>query len=111
MKKTLLSLSIVLAASMLASGVIAQTKGEADPAQSKAMPTAQATPSEKAAAKANRKAQGKEVAKAAQPGDATNKSMGAAGAATPAERAAAKQARKTTTAAAVKKGEIPSGEK
>lgn len=61
MKQLLLTLaaSILLAGTALAQG----------PGEDKAMPSAKATATEKAAAKADRKAEGKMVAKATQPGD------------------------------------------
>jgi hypothetical protein len=51
------------------------------------------------------------VSKANVPGDATPASDGVAKKTTKAERKAAAAKRKAATAAAVKKGEIPSGEK
>jgi hypothetical protein len=110
MKTLVLSLSLALA-QMLAVSAFAQTKGEADPAQSKAIPSAPATAAEKAAAKAARKAEGTKAVKEEEPADATNKSMGVAKVATKAERKAAAQKRKAEVAPAVKKGQIPSGEK
>jgi NADH-quinone oxidoreductase subunit C/WASH complex subunit FAM21 len=106
MNKTLLTLALA-AAQMLAVNAFAQVKGEVDPAQSKAIPAAKATPTEKAAAKAARKAEGAKAAKTAMPGDAKPESVGVAKAATKEERKAAAAKRKTETAAAVKKGEIP----
>jgi len=109
MNKLVLSLSLVLA-QMLAVSAFAQSKGEADPAQSKAAPAAPATPAEKAAAKSARKAEGAAAAKTETAGD-TPSSMGTAKSATKAERKAAAKKRKAAVAASVKKGEIPSGEK
>jgi hypothetical protein len=110
MKKTLFTLSIVLA-QMLAVGAFAQSKGEADPAQSKAIPSAPATPAEKAQAKATRKAEGAAAVKNAGPADATNKSTGIAKVATTEEKASAKAKRKAAAKDAVKKGQTTSGEK
>jgi hypothetical protein len=110
MNKTLLAVGLVLA-QMLTVNAFAQSKGEADPAGAKAIPSAKATPEEKAAAKATRKAEGAKVSKANVPGDATPASDGVAKKTTKAERKAAAAKRKAATAAAVKKGEIPSGEK
>ena len=110
MKKTLFTLSIVLA-QMLAVGAFAQTKGEADPAQSKAVPAAPATPGEKAQAKATRKAEGAAAVKNAGPADATNQSAGVAKVATKDEKVAAKAKRKAAAKEAVKKGQTTSGEK
>jgi hypothetical protein len=112
MNKLVLTLSLALA-QMLAVSAFAQTKGEADPAQSKAIPSAPATAAEKAAAKKARKAEGataaKEEKKAGE--DVDNKSKGVAKVATKAERKAAAKKRKGEVAPLVKKGEIPSGEK
>lgn len=110
MKKSLLTVSIVLA-QMLAVGAFAQTKGEADPAQSKAVPSAKATPAEKAQAKATRKAEGAKAAKADQPGGTGPESTGVAKAATKDEKQAAKVKRVAATKDAVKKGQTTSGEK
>jgi hypothetical protein len=110
MKKTLLTVSIVLA-QMLAISAFAQSKGEADPAQSRAAPSAPATPAEKAKAKETRKAEGAKAAKADVPGGAGPEPTGVAKVATKEEKAAAKTKRKASAADAVKKGQIPSGEK
>ncbi len=110
MNKTLLTLALA-AAQMLAVNAFAQVKGEVDPAQSKAIPAAKATPQEKAAAKAARKTEGAKAAKADMPGDAKPESVGVAKTTTKEERKVAAAKRKTETAAALKKGEIKSGEK
>lgn len=110
MKKTLLTVSIVLA-QMLAISAFAQTKGEADPAQSKAAPSAPATAAEKAQAKATRKAEGAKAAKADAPGGTGPEPTGVAKVATKDEKAAAKASRKAVTKEAVKKGQTTSGEK
>ena len=112
MNKLVLSLSLVVA-QMLAVSAFAQSKGEADPEQAKAIPSAPATKAEKAAAKSTRKAEGSKVAKAALKvgEDEDNKSKGTAKVATKAERKAAAIKRKADVAPAVKKGEISSGEK
>lgn len=109
MKKIALSLSIVLA-SLLASSAFAQSKGEADPAQSKAMPTKPATAEEKAAAKKARKAEGTAVAKSAKAGDDKPETTATAKVSKE-EKAAAKAKRKAAAKEAVKKGETTSGEK
>jgi hypothetical protein len=109
MNKVVLSISLVLA-QLLAVSAIAQTKGEADPAQSKAVPSAKATPEEKAAAKAARKAEGKKVAKEGIVSDRPS-TTAKAKAATKEERLAARQKRKAEVAPEVKKGTLPSGEK
>lgn len=112
MKKLLLPLSLVVA-QMLAVSAFAQTKGgEADPEQSKGQTMPKATPAEKATAKAARKEEGAAVAgKPVTPRAAEEKGVGTAKAATKQERDAARAKRKATAAAALKKGEIPSGEK
>jgi len=109
MNKFVVSLSLVLA-QVVAVSAIAQSKGEVDPNQSKAAPSAPATRGEKAAAKAERKAEGAQAARTHKPGDAEPASLGTAKKYTKAERAAARQKRKAAVAPAVKKGEIPSGE-
>jgi hypothetical protein len=110
MKTLVLSLSLALA-QMFAVSAFAQTKGEADPAQSRAIPAAPATASEKAAAKATRKAEGTMAVKEEAPQDASNKSMGVAKVSSKTERQAAALKRKSEVAPLVKKGELPSGEK
>jgi hypothetical protein len=110
MKKTLLTMSIVLA-QMLAVSAFAQTKGEADPAQSKAIPSAPATAAEKAEAKATRKAEGAKAAKADMPAGPGPEPKGVAKVATKEEKAAAKAKRKAAAKEAVKKGQTTSGEK
>ena len=114
MKKILLSVSLAAFALMTGSTAMAAgSQGTADEAQSHAVPSKKMTKEEKAAARAARKASGKEV-KAETPGasmEAMNKSKGTAKAATKEEKAAAKTERKATAAAAVKAGEIPSGDK
>ena len=110
MNKIVLSVSLALA-QLLAVNAFAQSKGEADPAQSKAAPSAPATAGEKAAAKEIRKAEGKSAVKSATAVDASNKSMGQAKVASKEERAAAAKKRKVAAASSLKKGEISSGEK
>lgn len=110
MKKTLLTVSIVLA-QMLAVGAFAQSKGEVDPAQSKAAPSAPATAAEKAQAKATRKAEGAKAAKVDVPGGPGPESTGVAKVATKEEKAAAKAKRVAAAKDAVKKGQTTSGEK
>jgi hypothetical protein len=110
MKKIVLPLGFALA-QLLAVSAFAQAAGQADPAGAKAAPSAPATPAQKAAAKAERKAEGAAAAKSDAPQEGMNKSAGTAHKATKEERAAAKAKRKAATAAAVKKGEIKEGEK
>lgn len=111
MKKIVLSVSLALA-SLLAVNAYAQSKGEVDEAQSRAIPSAKATPAEKAAAKAARKAEGKAAVKeSAAPTGTEKESAGVAKKATKAERKAAAAERKAAAKEALKKGEIPSGDK
>jgi hypothetical protein len=110
MNKVVLAVSLAVA-QLLAVNAIAQSKGEADPAQSKAAPAAPATKAEKAAAKEQRKATGKEVSKTATMSDEKdNASKGTAKSATKEQKADAKATRKVSAADSVKKGEIPKGE-
>jgi hypothetical protein len=108
MNKTLLSLSLVLAQA-LAVSAFAQSKGEVDPANAKATPSAKVTPAERAEAKKARKAEGTAAAKSDTP-DVTPEAKGVRKSATKEERAEARKKRRAATAAAVKKGEIKSGE-
>jgi hypothetical protein len=114
MKKILLSVSLAAFALMVGSlAMAAGSQGTADEAQSRAAPSKKMTKEEKAAARAARKASGKEMKKGA-PGAATeamNRPKGTAKAATKEEKAAAKAERKAGAAAALKAGEIPSGDK
>lgn len=111
MKQLLIPLSIAVA-QMFAVSAFAQSKGEADPAQSKAIPVEKATAEQKAAAKASRKATGKTISKTTKTeADADPSPAGVAKKATKEERLAAAKARKATAADAVKKGQISSGEK
>jgi hypothetical protein len=108
MNKTLLSLSLVLAQA-LAVSAFAQSKGEVDPANAKATPSAKVTPAERAAAKKARKAAGTAAVKGETP-DVTPEAKGVRKSATKAERAAARKTRRAAAADAVKKGETTSGE-
>jgi len=109
MKQLLVPLCVAL---VFAVSAFAQSKGEADPAQSKAIPVEKATAEQKAAAKAGRKATGKSIAKAkTTEADADPSPAGVAKKATKEERLAAAKARKAAAAEALKKGQISSGEK
>lgn len=113
MKKILVPLSIAIA-QLLAVNAFAAGEpgtGEAGSAPAVAPAGPKATPAEKAAAKANRKVEGKEAPKvngdAAAPGmDSTAKAPKVSKAA----RKAARAKRKAAAAAAVKNGEIKAGE-
>lgn len=106
MKKIILPLSIALA-QMLAVSAFAQTStGQADVSGSKAAPSAPATPAEKAAARTERKAEGKAAAKEETPQEGMPKSAGTARKTTKAQRKAAHAKRKAAAAAEVKSGEI-----
>jgi len=111
MKQLLIPLSLALAQAFAVSA-FAQTKGEADPAQSKGPVVPKVAPDEKASAKAARKAEGKAVAKAkTTEADADPAPAGVARKLTKEERVAAAAKRKAAAAEAVKKGQITSGEK
>jgi len=96
MKKTLLTISLLLA-SMLAVNAYAQT---AAPGQDRAVPAASATKEEKAAAKDARKAEGSKAAKSGAESD--KPSTTASKKTTKAEKDAAKAKRKTEGAEAAK---------
>lgn len=110
MKKSILTLSVALA-SLLATNSFAQSKGETDPEQSRAAPAKRVSKEEKAAARKERIATGKEAAKAASPADDLPPAGPArAKAATKEERKSAAATRKQETLKAVKKGETTKGE-
>ena len=109
MNRIILSVGLALA-QLLAVNAMAQSRGEADPEQAKAIPCKPATAQEKAAAKAARKAEGTAAAQAFTGGECPT-SAGTAKVATKEQRVAAAKARKAAAASALKKGEIPSGEK
>ncbi|HWI83050.1 hypothetical protein [Ramlibacter sp.] len=105
-------LAVTLAAAQLfAVSAFAQSKGEADPAQSKAIPSKPATAEEKAAAKSARKTESMKQAKTEKAQDQEHKTLGKAKVATKAERKEAAKTRRASAAASLKKGEISSGEK
>ena len=111
MKRIAVTLSILLAA-CLAQPAFAQTKGQqAGPEESKAAPSEKATPEQKAAARKARIAQGKAVAKKHEGVTDVPTSGGVAKASTAEEKKAAAAKRRAEAADAVKKGQIPSGEK
>jgi hypothetical protein len=109
MNRIILAAGLALA-QLFAVNAMAQSKGEADPAQSKAIPSKPATAEEKAAAKATRKAEGKVAAKEFKGGEGPD-TAGKAKVATKEQRAEAAKARKAAAQSALKKGEISSGEK
>jgi hypothetical protein len=110
MKKSIVTLSVALA-SLLAANVFAQSKGEVEPEQSRAAPGKRLSKEERAAARKERIATGKEAAKAASPADDLPPAGPAkAKAATKEERKSAAAARKQQTLEAVKKGETTKGE-
>lgn len=109
MNRIILAAGLALA-QLFAVNAMAQSKGEADPAQSKAIPSKPATAEEKAAAKATRKAEGKVAAKEFTGGEKPD-TAGKAKVATKEQRAEAAKARKAAAQSALKKGEISSGEK
>ena len=109
MNKIILAAGLALA-QLSAVNAMAQSKGEADPAQSKAIPSKPATAAEKAAAKATRKSEGAVAAKEFKGGEGPQ-TAGKAKVATKDQRAEAAKVRKAGVTAALKKGEISSGEK
>ena len=102
MKKTLLALTVALAAAFAAN---AQT---AAPGQDRSVPSAPATKDEKAAAKDARKEEGKKVSKTMDVSDKPS-SSGKAKSTTTAEKKAAKDKRKAEGAAATKEPKDKSG--
>jgi hypothetical protein len=111
MKKSILTLSVGLA-SLLAANAFAQSRGETDPEQSRAAPSKRVSKEDKAAARQERIANGKDAAKAASPADDLPPAGPAkAKAATKEERKSAAAARKQETIEAVKKGETTKGER
>jgi len=110
MKKSILTLSVALA-SLLAANVFAQSKGETDPEQSRAAPSKRVSKEDKAAARQERIANGKDAAKAASPADDLPPVRPAkVKAVSKEERASAAAARRQETIQAVKKGETSKGE-
>ena len=109
MNRIILAAGLALA-QLFAVNAMAQSKGEADPAQSKAIPSKPATAEEKAAAKAARKTEGKAAAKEFTGGEKPD-TAGKAKVATKEQRTEAAKARKAAAQSALKKGEISSGEK
>ena len=109
MNRIILPVSLALA-QFFAMNAMAQSKGEVDAAQAKPPPVAKATPDQKQAGKAMRKAEGAKEAKVM--GSTDDKEvLGKAKVATKAQRKAAAKTRNAAAASALKKGEIPSGEK
>jgi hypothetical protein len=107
MKKLLLPLSLALAP-VFAVSAFAQTRGEADPAQSKGQTLPKASAEEKALAKSARRAEGAVVAKTKKTeADADPSPAGVARTVSKEERAASRAKRRAETALAVKRGEIP----
>lgn len=108
MKKTLTTIGLVMA-SLLAGAAYAQTKGEAEPPE-RQQAAKKATPAEKDAAKAQRKAQGAAEAKAPKADD-SRQTTASNTLPSKEERKDAAAKRKVAVADAVKKGQTPSGEK
>jgi hypothetical protein len=111
MRNFIIPVALALAPFLAVNG-FAQSRGEADPAGAKAIPVKPATAAEKAQAKANRKVEGAAAARedslAAQE---SRRVMGNTRVFSQEERKAAAKARKARAQEALKKGEIPSGEK
>ncbi len=113
MNPVLLTMAIVMA-NLLAGNVFAQSKGEADPAQSMAAPSATATPAEKVAARTKRRpeavAQARaSVANGSKPVASEDRGVVTAKA-SPEEKAAARNKRRAETIPAVRAGETSVGE-
>ena len=104
-------LFVLLAGAGFFSAVGAQSRGEADPAQSRALPVERATPAEKKAARALRKQEGAQVARRHPIGDDQPMTTARAPRATKDVRLSAREQRRANVAGAVRRGEIPSGEK
>lgn len=108
-----IALSIVLA-QLFAVGAYAQTKGEVDPTEGKAPVVKKVSPTEKAEARAKRKAAGAVAAKSEKPAASTGEAQVAKQPVVPKisaeEKAAARAKRKAAAAQAVKKGETVEGE-
>jgi hypothetical protein len=110
MKKQFI-LAILVAGTALGGQALAQSKGEADPAQSRAAPSAKATPEEKKSAAAARKQAGAVEAKTHPTGDDQPSTTAKAPRAPKDERQAAAAKRKAEVVDASKKGELKTGEK
>jgi NADH-quinone oxidoreductase subunit C/WASH complex subunit FAM21 len=110
MKAVILTLSMALA-SLLGANAFAQSKGEVDAEQSKAAPAKPATKEEKAAARKERIAAGKEAARTTSTADDLPSSAGKAKTVSQSEKKSAASKRKAETIEAVKKGATTSGEK
>jgi hypothetical protein len=97
-------------AQVFAVGALAQSRGEADEAQSRAMPAPPATKEQKSRAEAKRKAEGTKQATSGVKGDSPE-SMTIVKTTAKEDKAAANAQRKAESAAAVKKGEKHPGKK
>ena len=104
-------LFVLLASAGFVSGLGAQVRGEVDPAQSRAAPVERATPAEKKAARAQRKQEGAQVARRHPTGDDQPMTTAKAPRAPKDVRLTAREQRRANVAGAVRRGEIPSGEK
>lgn len=105
---------VAVAAAVLGSAglpALAQSSGEADPAQSRAAPSKKATPEEKAAARQARRKEGAEVARSATGADDSPSSAGVARKYAKEERKAAASKRRAETTAAAKRGEVSTGDR
>lgn len=111
MKVQILMAAAAVAIVTAASPVLAQTTGEADASGCRAASSAPATAADKARAREARRAEGTQVARASTPGDDKPCATGEAGSASKQDRKAAAARRKADASAALKSGEIKSGEK
>lgn len=109
--QTILAMS-ALAFVTVSSPVLAQTaSGEADPSGCRAAASKPTSAEDKARAREARRAQGTQVAKAGTSGDDQPCSAGQAATDSKQERKAAASKRRSEAAAALKQGQITSGEK
>lgn len=97
--KLAITMGTLLIGSFLSAAAIAQSKGEADPDQAKSVQTKPATKEQKAAAKADRRAEGGTTARTHPTGDDSPSSTGTRKAATPEQRKEARAERKVEGAA------------
>lgn len=104
-------LFILLAGAGFVSAVGAQSRGEADPTQARALPVERATPAEKKAARALRKQEGAQVARRHAIGDDQPMTTARAPRAPKDVRLQAREQRRANVAGAVRRHELPSGEK
>lgn len=110
-----MNIQTILAASMAAAAIVSSPvfaqSGEADPSGCRAASSKPTTAAERARAREARRAEGTQVAKADVAGDDQPCSAGEAKTTSKQDRREARAKRRESAAAAVKQGEIKSGEK